>query len=165
LPMANGQLGLVVHYLRRMTASDASGDLSDGQLLERFAAQRDEAAFGVLVQRHGPLVLNVCRRILPNAHDAEDAFQATFLVLVRNAAAIHKRESVSSWLYGVAYRVAVRAKVGNTRRRLHERQASATIPGSMPPDPRDDAAWRDLGPVLDEEVQRLPAGYAPPFCL
>jgi RNA polymerase sigma factor (sigma-70 family) len=163
--MADAQLGLVVHYLRRMTASDASGSLSDGQLLERFAAGRDEAAFDLLVRRHGPLVLSVCRRILPNVHDAEDAFQATFLVLVRNAAAIHKRESVSSWLYGVAYRVAVRAKVGNTRRRLHERQASATLTGSMPPDPGDDAAWRDLGPVLDEEVQRLPAVYRTPFVL
>jgi RNA polymerase sigma factor (sigma-70 family) len=159
--MASGQLGRVVHYLRRMAAPDGSGDLSDGQLLERFADQRDEAAFAVLVQRHGPLVLDVCRRILANTHDAEDAFQATFLVLVRNAAAIHKRESVSSWLYGVAYRVAVRAKVGNTRRRLHERQAPERSPG----DPRDDATWRDLRPLLDEEVQRLPEVYRVPFIL
>jgi RNA polymerase sigma factor (sigma-70 family) len=159
--MANGELGLVVHYLRRLTAPDGPGTLSDGQLLERFAAGRDEEAFAVLVQRHGPLVLDVCRRIMGNTHDAEDAFQATFLVLVRNAATIHKRESVSSWLYGVAYRVAVRAKVGSSRRRQHERQT----PERQTTDPREDATWRDLQPLLDEEVQRLPEVYRTPFVL
>src|SRR3954470_10373216 len=108
--MAESQLSGVVAYLRRIaTASDAD-DHTDAQLLQRFVEQRDERAFAALVQRHGALVLGVCRRILHHNHDAEDAFQATFLVLVRRASAIGKRESVRSWLYSVAYRIAVRAK-------------------------------------------------------
>src|SRR6516225_4245753 len=109
--MPSRALTAALEYIRQ-TASRGSGvESTDGQLLERFVAQRDENAFGALIQRHGPLVLTVCRRVLNNTDDVEDAFQATFLVLVRKAGSIAKRESVSSWLHGVARRTAVRAKM------------------------------------------------------
>ena len=98
-------------------ARDASG-FSDAQLLEGFLLHRDEAAFAALVRRHGPMVFGVCRRVLHDPTDAEDAFQATFLVLVRKAASLGRPEQVSSWLYGVAYRTALRAKA---QRALHRK--------------------------------------------
>src|SRR5437773_11527922 len=95
---------------------------TDGQLLERYVARRDEVAFEALVRRHGPMVLGVCRRLLANPCDAEDAFQATFLVLVRKAPSVFPREKVASWLYGVAYRAAQKAGATAARRRFRERQ-------------------------------------------
>src|SRR5436305_3282710 len=106
----------IARYLRRMLGSDAAGGLSDAELLERFVAQRDEAAFEVLVWRHGPKVLGICRRVLRHEHDAEDAFQATFLMLVRSAGSVGRGEAVGSWLYRVAYRTALRARVLARRR-------------------------------------------------
>src|SRR5215475_2743971 len=103
--MAKGDLRVVVGHLRRILPAPAAGGLTDGELLGRFVARRDEAAFEALVHRHGPMVLGLCRRLLGCAHDAEDAFQATFLALVRGAGSIRKRQSVASWLYGVALRV------------------------------------------------------------
>ena len=144
-------------------AVDAGGatGATDGELLERFAAGRDEAAFAALLRRHGPMVLGVCRRILHDSHEAEDAFQATFLVLVRKAASIAKRQSVGSWLHGVAYRTAWKAKTRAHRRRACERQAV-----NRPiPDPVEEILWRDLLPVLDEEVHRLPEKYRAPVVL
>jgi RNA polymerase sigma-70 factor (ECF subfamily) len=93
-----------IRYLRRAALLDAGVDLSDGQLLERFLTVRDEAAFEMLVRRHGPMVFSLCKRVIGNAHDAEDAFQATFLVLARKAHSVVPREAVGNWLYGVAYR-------------------------------------------------------------
>src|SRR5579871_6123792 len=119
--MPDGQLGQVVRQLRRLIGRGAApSDGTDGQLLERFVADRDPAAFEGLVQRHGSLVLGLCRRILRDAHTTEDAFQATFVVLARKAASIRKRESISSWLYGVAYRVAVRARVNLRKQQARE---------------------------------------------
>src|SRR5262245_22161134 len=92
--------------------------LTDAQLLGRFVATRDEASFAALVYRHGPMVLGVCRRVLRNPPDVEDAFQATFLILARKAPSVVKRDSLASWLYGVAYHAALRARAVNARRRL-----------------------------------------------
>jgi RNA polymerase sigma-70 factor (ECF subfamily) len=131
--------------------------LGDGQLLERFEARRGEGAelaFAALVERHGPMVLRVCRGVLRDAHAADDAFQATFLVLARRAGSVRKRESVGSWLHGVAYRVARCARAAEARRRAHERRAAemaARAGGGEGPD--------DLGPVLHEEIGRLPDRY------
>lgn len=134
---------------------------SDRQLLERFARQQDEAAFTALVRRHGPMVLGVCRRVLDNAHDAEDAFQATFLVLVRRAGSIGKPELLANWLYGVAYRTAKKARANVLRRRAHERLAAA-----MPrAEPWVEGAWQDLRTVLDQELHRLPDKYRAPLVL
>jgi RNA polymerase sigma factor (sigma-70 family) len=129
-------------------------DLTDGQLLERFIARREEAAFEALVQRHGPMVLGVCRRVLGNHHDAEDAFQATFLILARKAASLGSREAVGNYLYGVAYRTARRAHAMNVRRREKERRAVPSGPARSP-----DEAWQELRPILDAELNRLPDAY------
>src|SRR5262245_62024165 len=98
--------------------------LPDGELLERFVTAHEESAFAILVQRHGPMVLGVCRRILANSHDAEDAFQATFLVLARKGSSIVPREMVGNWLYGVAYRTATKARTMAIARRAKERRVS-----------------------------------------
>src|SRR5437588_4914244 len=106
--MPGASMNRVIHFLRRAVTRPGGDD--DGELLRRFIAAGEEAAFAGLVRRHGPMVLGVCRRILDDIHDAEDAFQATFLVLVRRAASVHNQSSVASWLYGVACRVARKAR-------------------------------------------------------
>jgi RNA polymerase sigma factor (sigma-70 family) len=145
----------VIGHLRKVALRGDGLALTDSQLLECFLARRDEAAFAALVRRHGPMVLGVCRRVLGNHHDAEDAFQATFLVLARKAAALRTRELVGKWLHGVAYRTALRAKAMTTRRQAHERQARELV---RPQAPADDG-WQELLPVLDQELDRLPERY------
>jgi RNA polymerase sigma factor (sigma-70 family) len=135
--------------------------LTDGQLLFRFATRGDQGAFGVLVQRHGPLVLGVCRRILHDEDDTEDAFQAAFVVLSRKAATISKHDSVASWLYKVAYRIALRLRADKARRRTQEQQAPPRLADSG----FGDVVRRELQEVLDEEVQRLPEKYRAPVVL
>jgi RNA polymerase sigma factor (sigma-70 family) len=159
--MANIPLHTLAQFLRTVSDGRAAADLTDGQLLERFRDRRDEAAFAELLHRHGPLVLGVCHRLLHNPHDTEDAFQATFLILVRQAHAIVKLGSVASWLHGVAHRVAVRLKGANARRRQRERRA-ARPPA---PDLLQEVVWCDLRAMLDEEVLRLPARCRDPFVL
>ena len=105
-----------IQDLRRAVLAQ-EGALSDGQLLESFLTRKDEAAFAALVCRHGPMVLGVCRRVVGNQHDAEDAFQATFLVLVKKATALLDRVTVGNWLYGVAYRTALKARAAFARRK------------------------------------------------
>jgi RNA polymerase sigma factor (sigma-70 family) len=145
-------LSKVLEHLHQILAPPG-GDLTDGQLLARFVAARDEASFAALVRRHGPMVLGVCRRLLRHAQDAEDCFQATFLVLARKASAV-KRESVGSWLYAVAYRTALEARAVNARRRRRERQVEdMPHPEVMPSEAQD---WR---PWLDHELNRLPEKY------
>src|SRR5436853_387343 len=122
--MESTALGTVLYKLRRSLSRHEEAGLTDGELLERYATRRDEAAFEVLLRRHGPMVLGVCRRVLRNAPDAEDAFQATFLVLVRKAGSIGRRELLGNWLYGVAYRTALDARAAAARRRARERQVS-----------------------------------------
>jgi RNA polymerase sigma factor (sigma-70 family) len=159
--MANIPINTLVQLLRRATDDRRGADWTDGELIQRFRDARDEAAFALLLHRHGPLVLGVCHRILHNPHDAEDAFQATFLLLVRKPHTIVKLGSVASWLHGVAHRVAVRLKEDIARRRQRERQACRP-PAS---DLLKEIVWCDLRAILDEEVQRLPARCREPFVL
>lgn len=158
--MATGQLGTVVHYLRRLVVERASAEQSDCELLGRFHERQEADAFAALVRRHGPMVLSVCRRLLGDVHHAEDAFQATFLVLVRKSGSIRKRHSLSSWLHGVAYRIAVRARINTTQHRLQglDDQEPAIHDA-------DHTAWRDLRRVLDEELAELPEKYRHPLVL
>src|SRR5262245_58024251 len=157
--MAHGQTGTLLQHLRQLLHAEVTADLTDTQLLQRFAAEHDEAAFAALLARHGPTILQLCRRILHHTHDAEDAFQATFLVLARLAGSIRKPEAVGSWLYGVAHRIAVKASQAAARRRKRERQVSDMRGGDL----AADVALRDLQIVLDEEVNRLPEQYRAPF--
>src|SRR5262245_2068874 len=145
----------IVGQLRQAALADAG--LSDGQLLDAYVARRDEAAFECLVWRHGPAVLGACRRVLGNDADAEDAFQATFLVLVRKAHAVRRRGTVGAWLYGVAWNVARKARASAARRRAKE-LAAGQRPPAEPVDP-------DLRPAIDHEVNRLPAKYRAPVVL
>ena len=149
--MNSAQVGAVLGYVHKLAAARKDEDLPDHQLLERFAAHRDEAAFAALLRRHGPMVLGVCRSVLHNWHDAEDAFQATFLVLARKANSIHRRETVSSWLHRVAYHLAVDAQASAARRRVFEKRA-VTMP---PADPLLDLSLGELCRVLNEELQQL----------
>jgi RNA polymerase sigma factor (sigma-70 family) len=153
--MPNSEMSDVIQYLRRGGILPDSPALTDGQLLECFITRHDEAAFAALVQRHGPMVWGVCRRVLRNPPDAEDAFQATFLVLVRKAVSIVPRERVANWLYGVAYQTARKARATSARRQARERQV-ATMP--EPPVVEQDL-WGDLQPILDQELSRLPEKY------
>jgi RNA polymerase sigma-70 factor (ECF subfamily) len=156
--MATGRMNDVVDHLRRAALGGDSGGQTDGRLLERFLAGKDEAAFAALVRRHGPMVLGVCRRVLGNEADAEDAFQATFLVLVKKAGSVRPREQVGNWLYGVAYRTALKAKGLAARRRAKEREMPR--PQATAADP-----WPDLQPLLDQELSRLPDKYRVPVVL
>jgi RNA polymerase sigma factor (sigma-70 family) len=151
----------VLSYLRRLSGTADVGDLTDGQLLERFVREGDATAFETLMHRHGPLVLSVCRSVLRHEQDAEDAFQATFLVLVRRASAIGKRESVSSWLYGVAFRIAVRAKAATVRRKNHEQPGVEMIAAESPAGVHP----HEMALPLHEEVNRLPEKYRSPIVL
>jgi RNA polymerase sigma factor (sigma-70 family) len=159
--MAAGQAHAVLRHLRRLVAPPGLESLNDGQLLERFIATREEEAFAALVRRHGPLVLGVCRRLLRGSADAEDAFQATFLILFRRARSLDRRGSLAGWLYTVAYHVALRARTGAARRRQQERRA-VEMPRTECP---AEEVWRDLQPVLDDELSRLPEKYRAPVLL
>lgn len=155
---------------RRHTAAWArdAGDpdpRADGDLLERFASRRDEAAFEALVQRHGPMVLGVCRRVLGQGHDAEDAFQATFLVLVRKASSIARPELLGNWLYGVAYRTATKARSMGLRHRSREAAMGDMSHCEAPAESLWDELDRDLQPLLLQELHRLPAKYRAPLVL
>jgi RNA polymerase sigma factor (sigma-70 family) len=152
--MPTSPINDVIHYLRSTLVPDA-GELTDGQLLECFVSRREPAALEALVRRHGPMVWGVCRRILQNHHDAEDAFQATFLVLVRKAASIRSRAKVANWLYGVAHQTALKARATRARRQTRETQVQ-----DMPePAVVEQDAWSDLQAVLDQELSRLPEKY------
>src|SRR5262249_41380183 len=125
--MATSRISGVLQHLRRAVLFQEGADLIDGQLLEDFISRHDEAALAALVRRHGPMVWGVCRRILRNHHDAEDAFQATFLVLVRKAASVLPTAMVANWLYGVARQTALKARATVATRERRERQV-ATMP-------------------------------------
>jgi RNA polymerase sigma factor (sigma-70 family) len=158
--MPDASMNRVMHFLRR-TVGPAGGE-EDGELLRRFIAAREEAAFAGLVRRHGAMVLGVCRRVLDDTHDAEDAFQATFLVLARRAASVRKQDSVASWLYGVAYRVARKARTAAAQRPRAAVEPAELVSAT---DPVTEAAWRELRPLIDEELSRLPEKYRAPLVL
>ena len=159
--MGKGHWTGVLEHLHRLVGSRTPDDETDGYLLERFSTQQDQAAFASLLQRHGPLVLGACRRILNDPNDAEDAFQATFLVLTRKAATLDRTGSIANWLYTVAYHLALRARAAAARRRDQERQV-ATMSAV---EPSEEVVWRDLRPVLDQELTRLPEKYRAPVVL
>jgi RNA polymerase sigma factor (sigma-70 family) len=153
--MATSPMSEVLQHLRSVVLLRDGAGLTDGQLLEDYLSRRDESALAALVRRHGPMVWGVCRRILPNYHDAEDAFQATFLVFVRKAGSIASRELLANWLYGVAHQTALKARATAAKRKKREKQVT-----KMPePAVTEQDLWRDLQPLLDEELSRLPDKY------
>ncbi|OAI45212.1 hypothetical protein AYO44_13060 [Planctomycetaceae bacterium SCGC AG-212-F19] len=157
--MDNRPLKPVIRYIRQMAGTVEPP--ADHLLLDSFRSQQDEAAFASLVEKHGPLVLAVCRRVLHNEHDAEDVFQSTFLVLAKKAGSIRQHESLGGWLYRVAYHLALRVKARLVRRQ--EKEAEALPPDAD--DPAGDISWRELRGVLDEELARLPDKYRMPLVL
>ena len=153
--MTSNNMSEVLQHVRRAVLVQNGAGLSDEQLLEVYHSRGDAAALAALVRRHGPMVWGVCRRVLANYHDAEDAFQATFLVLVRKAASIAKPELLANWLYGVAHQTALKALATTAKRRMRERQVTQ-MPEPAVPEP---GLWHDLQPLLDQELSRLPEKY------
>jgi RNA polymerase sigma factor (sigma-70 family) len=159
--MTHEQLPTFLRRVQEFVSAYHADSPNDGALLRAFAAANDQAAFTTLVRRHGALVLAVCRRVLHDLHDAEDAFQATFILLARNAAAVGKHESAAGWLHETAFRTASNARRALVRRKKHERSAP-TMRGTSP---EWDVVWREVQVILDEEIQRLPASYREAFVL
>jgi RNA polymerase sigma factor (sigma-70 family) len=152
----------ILRQVRGLAATCQLQEISDGQLLARFTAGRDEAAFAALVERHGGMVLGVARRILHDLHAAEDVFQTTFLTLARDARSVRRRDAVGGWLYGVAARLARQARLQAARRVVRER---AHIRLAVPTDVTAALTWQELGTALDEELERLPERYRAPLVL
>src|SRR5262245_37217261 len=138
--MERESAGTILQYIRKIARPDGGPDASDAQLLGRFISCGDEEAFAGLVQRHGPMVLGVCRRILFHAQDVEDAFQATCMVLVRKASRIVRRELLASWLYGVAIRTAIKARANAAKRRTRE----ALVPDLPEAEAPAESAWKSI---------------------
>jgi RNA polymerase sigma factor (sigma-70 family) len=158
-----GKSSAAVEHLRTLFQSGTSAGLTDGQLLERFTNRGDtgaDGAFAALVERHGPMVLRICRQILGDPHDAEDAAQTVFLVLAHKAGSIRKTESVASWLFGVACRVSAQARTDAARRRAHERRGGEMVARLV-----DDGRGSGSSPELYEELERLPEKYRAPLVL
>ncbi len=162
--MESRRQSLALQHMRTLFGVGAVGGHSDTRLLEQFSTghrEAAEAAFAILVERHGPMVLRVCRGVLGDSPDVHDAFQATFLVLVRRAGSLWVRDSLGPWLHSVALRVATKATVAAARRRVHERRgaelADATRAESFTPD--------DVAPTLHDEIERLPGKYRAPIVL
>jgi RNA polymerase sigma factor (sigma-70 family) len=158
--MADNRRDGVLQHIHKLVAAVHGVTPADGELLERFVHLRDEDAFAALVRRHGLMVLGVCRLLLKDAHDAEDACQAAFLVLARRAGSIRKQGSIGSWLYGVAYRAAA-----NLRRQVVRRRGREAPAVDMAQPPPADVGWREVRTILDEELQRLPERFRAPLLL
>jgi RNA polymerase sigma factor (sigma-70 family) len=143
------------------TGSGSKSQRTDEGLLRDYATSRDAAAFAAIVQRHGPMVLGVCRRVLRREHDAEDAFQATFLVLMHKARSLTRPKLLANWLYGVAYRTALKARLVAARQRRREKP----IVKEPAVEPAHEGTWNDLRPILDDELSRLPQKLRAPVVL
>jgi RNA polymerase sigma factor (sigma-70 family) len=152
--MATSLMSETIHHLRRTALRDGAG-LTDADLLDRFVREGDGGALAALAQRHASMVWGVCCRILGSRHDAEDAFQATFLVLVRKAASIQHKELLANWLYGVAQQTALRSRAAAAKRRSRERQVIDMPEAAQ----REHGIEESLAPILDEELSRLPSKY------
>src|SRR5260370_27957394 len=148
--MPRAPLVPVVRSIRK-TVLSPTAECPDCQLLQDFIARRDQAAFALIVRRHGPMVLGACRRLLGQEQDAEDAFQATFLALAPNAASLRKGDALASWLHGVYYRIAMKARRAAARRRKHE---TLTQPARSSSPAGDEASWREVQAALHEEGRR-----------
>ncbi|MBY0524020.1 MAG: sigma-70 family RNA polymerase sigma factor [Gemmataceae bacterium] len=159
--MSGEHVSLALRHIRHLLGARRSDQLGDRQLLERFSASHDESAFAILVQRHGALVLSVCRRVLLDVHHAEDAFQATFIILASRPKSIRNPDSLPSWLYGVAYRVASKLRT----RLARSRSTSEPAPEPAASDTTTDVTWRDLRAAIDEELNRLPEKYRAPLLM
>jgi RNA polymerase sigma factor (sigma-70 family) len=159
--MPTGTTSLVLSYIRKLAVGECANRISDKQLLESFIARHDDAAFRVLICRHGPMVFRLCRRLLQSEQDAEDAFQATFLVLATRPACVRRKESLGNWLYGVAHRLAWKAKTKAARRRAREGQSSP----APPPDPLTEITVREAQEIFHQELARLPEKYRAPVVL
>ncbi len=159
--MAGARCGAALRHLQWLFSDGSAAAASDTQLLGRFAADRDEGAFAALMARHGPMVMTVCQGVLRDSLDAEDAFQATFLILARKAGAAWDDGQLGGWLHRVAYRIAVRAGIDGARRRMHERQRAEAAAMEISQVKSDD----DLHPALHEELARLPAKLRVPIVL
>src|SRR5258708_29088842 len=149
----------ILQLIRSSVEDERVKRLTDQELLCRFRSESDQAAFHGLVRRHGAMVLDVCRNVLGNEVDAEDAFQATFLVLAQKAGAIRKLVSVGSWLHGVAYRTALKARAGSATRQKYE----ARVPKQASVDPSDDLTWREVQQVLHAELSKVADCYRAPL--
>src|SRR5215831_7731213 len=159
--MQTRRMNRVIAHVRKIALAQDGATLTDAELLECFTAKQEEAAFEAILRRHGSMVFGVCRRVLRDTHDAEDAFQATFLVLARKASSIRSRELLANWLYGVAYQTALKARIAAVKRRARETSMNE-IPepaGKVPPVAPD---WQDL---LDQELNALPIKYRVPILL
>ncbi|HEV3256723.1 MAG TPA: sigma-70 family RNA polymerase sigma factor, partial [Gemmataceae bacterium] len=163
--MADRKLSVFLSRVRGMAARGDGGGVTDAELLGRFVSGRDEAAFELLVRRHEGMVFSVCRRVLQDVHDAEDAFQATFLALARKGGRIARRQAVAGWLYRVACRMALTVRADRTRRTTREQPIQATRDVAAPL--RADLApeWGELRGILDEELNRLPERFRTPTVL
>jgi RNA polymerase sigma factor (sigma-70 family) len=159
--MMKTNMSPILQLIRRSVEDQRDQQLTDQELLCRFRTQRDEAAFHTLLRRHGSMVLDVCRNVLANEADAEDAFQATFLILAQKAGAIRNQASVGSWLHGVAYRTALKARAGSAKRKKHE----ARVPSQPSSGASDELTWREIQQVIHEELSKVAECYRAPLVL
>jgi RNA polymerase sigma factor (sigma-70 family) len=159
--MHRTQFAKALERVGPLLAAQSVERAADGQLLDRFVRRRDEAAFAALVYRHGPMVLAVCRRMLRDHHAAEDALQASFLVLARKASGILRRDQLANWLFGVAYRTALKARALGAKRASREQPFIEQVDSR----PNEEPEWREIGRVLDEEIHRLPRQHRAAFVL
>jgi RNA polymerase sigma factor (sigma-70 family) len=162
MPAVSTTLGGFLRSLKKAMAAESLAALSERELVERLLAGHDEATFQAILSRHGPMVFRVCRRVLSQEQDVEDAFQATFLVLARAAHKIRKQGSLASWLHGVAYRAALKARASTARRRTCEARVRGPAPAVALP---DEVSWKELRSLLDEELTRLPEKLRAPLVL